>query len=108
MIRILKASAGGVLIPLLLFLLALALDTSDMEWIESAAVIPFAAVVWPLSVFSQFLPPSPGCFLCFATLTLIAAWVAVDFLLYGLLTYAALWVIERVNPTAPNVIELKL
>jgi hypothetical protein len=107
MTRILKTIAGGILIPLLLFFLALAGDTSDVEWIEYAAVIPFTAVVWPLSVFSQFFPPSPGCFLCFG-LTLIAASVVVDFLLYALLTYAALWMIERVNPTAPNVIELKL
>jgi hypothetical protein len=108
MTRILKAIAGGILIPPLLFFLALAADTSDMEWIEYAAVIPFTALVWPLSVFSQFFAPTPGCFSCFATLTLIGASVVVDFLLYGLLTYAALWMIERVNPTGPNVIELKL
>lgn len=108
MMRILKSIAGGILIPLLLFLLAMAGDTSDVGWLERAAFAPFAAVVWPLFIFSPLFPPPPECPSCVATLPAVVASVVVDFLAYALMTYAALRLYERRNPVVPEVIGLKL
>ena len=106
--RILKSVAGGILLPLLLFFLAMAGDTSDVEWLERAAFVPFAAVIWPLFIFTPLFPPPPECPSCVPTLSAVASSVVVDFIVYALITYTALRLYERRNPVSPEVIELKL
>ena len=106
--RILKSVAGGILLPLLLFVLAMAGDTSDVQWLEQIACVPFVAVIWPLFIFSPLFPPPPECQSCVTTLPAVAALVIVDFIFYALITYAALWLYEKRHPTSPEVIELKI
>jgi dolichyl-phosphate-mannose--protein O-mannosyl transferase len=121
--RLLKATLGGIFIPILLLVLGSILVDSRVRLVESIGNFMFAAVDWPLSPFERLfpLPRDPSYPACCKRVPLDAccdpsfhlpsgpallASVATNFIVYSALTYFLLWAFQKWNRSSPKLVEL--
>jgi len=81
--------AGGVFIPLLLFVFTMMMvERIEQNWRMGwlANVLMFS-IVGPMAIWERVFPPSPSCLSCGPTDTAIIATIVTVFLFYAVLTY---------------------
>jgi hypothetical protein len=86
--RILLSACSGIVVPIVVWFLAMLAFTSDVAWLQRVALVPYMAVWGFYFVLTAVFPP-PNCTLCVSPIALVIGIIA-EFIVYSLITFVVL------------------